>query len=431
MRDEKTIGSLIIEEQKHLQEFSDPSLRYFPKTIRAGEIGRILGKVRNLEVIPYNKLQLFAADIGIYDERIISQMIVPALEKTGAIQPYMKNGDIFKIEENISSEEEILKIVGETWTESNPSDEESISIDAINICSEIPRLKGELDEEISSLGFKSCELGIDLATKFGILQKYDIPGVREPVFHTPYYARENTQKIIHTIGGLESEDKKSATDILQLVSKNQSTPLSSMKSLQKDIIDSMQQIGLLDCTKVETASGVSEKFYFTPGMWNPLHKAKYNDEQEHIRAILSCVKFGQISPSKVNGIPYKIKMPDKYINALIQRGKIGPSSPIGSDYIVLEKEGIVRIEESDKKGQYQMHLIKEDVAKSALRIITQGRDMPVDESNEEGTRTLSDQKGFDNTVQNRLKDAQIKKKPVEYSVIIKQKLLEEMRGGYI
>lgn len=431
MGDEKNIGSLIIEEQKHLQEYSDPALRYYTNTIRAGQVGRLLGKLRKQEVITPEKLQIFAADIGIYDEGMLTRVMVPELNKTGVVEIYEANGSITKIEENIGSEEEILKILGELWDSSNPSDEERISIDAINVCSEIPRLKSELIEEISSLGFNSCELGIGLATKFEMLQEHEIPGVPEPVFHTPYYARENTQKIVHTIGRLDSETRRNAEHILGLVSQNQSTPLSLIKNVPADLINSMQLVGLLDCTKVETASGASEKFLFTPAMWNPLQKSTYYDEQEHVRALLSCVKFGQISPSEMDGARYRIKMPDRYLNALIQRGKVGPSSPIGSDYIVLEREGIVRVEESSKKGQYEMHLIKEDVARRALRIITQGRDIPVDESIE-GTRMLSEQKGFDNPVQDRLNSAaRLKRRPTGNSEIVMRKLLEEMRGGFI
>lgn len=428
MGDKKT-GSLIIEEQKHLQEFSDASLMHYSKILNAGQIGRLLGKSRNLEVISYDKFCSFASDIGIYNQAIVSQVFIPQLEETGVIQAFKENGKIHKIEENISSEEEILKIVGEIWENCDPSDEERMSIDLINICSEIPRLESELTDEISHLGFKSPDLGIELASKFAILQKHDIAGVNEPVFHTPYYAREDTQKIIHTIKGLDSQEKRDVEELLKMIGKNQSTPISSIKNISPDLIDTMQQMGILDCTRVETISGNSERFLFTPSMWNPLTNTSHKDEQEHVRALLSCVKFGQYSPSEFEGQKFRIKMPDKYINALIQKGKVGPSSPIGTDYIVLEKEGIIKLEKSSKQGQYEMHLIKEDIAKAALRVITQGMNTSLDESIEEENRILSEQNDFDNTAQNRFKIAQTKRKPTGYSDLAMKKLLEQIRGG--
>ena len=172
-----------------------------------------------------------------------------------------------------------------------------------------------------------------------------------------------------------------------------------------------------------------KRFLFTPSMWNPLTNTSHKDEQEHVRALLSCVKFGQYSPSEFEGQKFRIKMPDKYINALIQKGKVGPSSPIGTDYIVLEKEGIIKLEKSSKQGQYEMHLIKEDIAKAALRVITQGMNTSLDESIEEENRILSEQNDFDNTAQNRFKIAQTKRKPTGYSDLAMKKLLEQIRGG--
>lgn len=433
MDDMKDIGSLIIEEQKHLQEYSGASLKYYANTTRAGQIGRILGKLRKQEIITNpDKIDVFAADVGIFDSKIVSNVYLPELERLGAIDIYRDgSGTIVKIEENIGSEEDILRMTGEYWTASNPKEEEYLSLDAIQICSQIPRLHTELNQELIDLGYKNPSLGLDLSKNLSLLQSHEIPGIKEAVYHTPYYAREHTQSIIHTLRGMDKDTRMSIERLLNYVGKNQATPASSITFVDPEALTCIQRTGLIDATQVDTIQGNSERFLFTPSMWSPLSTPLMNDEQEHVRALLSCVKHGQINPSKIDGVQVSIKMPEKLIAALLRNKKVGPASPIGTDYIVLEKEGIVNIEESSTKGRYNMVLIKDDVADRALRILTHGRD---DSLSGESTNTnsLVQQSNFENTVQERVKiDTKLRKKPNKYSDTIAKKIIDEFRGGHL
>jgi hypothetical protein len=433
MDDTKDIGSLIIEEQKHLQEFSSPELRYYANTIRAGQIGRILGKLRKQEVITnFDKIDVFAADVGIIDSKVLLSLFIPELASLGAIDVYQDgSGAIVKIEENIGSEEDILRMTGEYWLKNSPNEEEYLSLDAIKLCSQIPRLKTELDQELLAVGYKNLDFGLALSKNFSLVQEYEIPGIKEPVYHTPYYAREHTTSIIHTLRGLDKETRISIENLLNLVGKNQATPVSKIKFVDSEALACIQRTGLIDVTQVETTQGNSERFLFTPAIWSPFGPPLMNDEQEHVRALLSCVKFGQISPSKIDGRQISIRMPEKLMAALLRNRRVGPASPIGTDYFVLEKEGIVNIEESPIKGRYNMILVKDDVADRALRILTHGRN---DSLGEESTNTnsLVQQSNFENTVQERVKiDTTLKRKPTKYSDTIAKKIVEEFRGGHL
>jgi hypothetical protein len=126
MKDQIKKGSFLIEKQKHLQEFNSPKLRYYKTTMFAGQAGRMLGKLRSHEVISnIDKILQFGADLGIYDDNILFDIFLPELEKNGSIDIYKdKSGNITKIEENISSENDILKIVSEIYEGRNPTFEQ-------------------------------------------------------------------------------------------------------------------------------------------------------------------------------------------------------------------------------------------------------------------------------------------------------------------
>lgn len=432
MKTDKDIGSIVIEEQKHLQEYNDSALKYFSKTLTAGQLGRLLGKLRKQDVIKdFEKIRIFAADLDIYDSDYLTSVLLPKLERKGAIDIYKDGtGAISKIEENITSEDEVLKITGELWNESSPGEEEQISLEIIDICTDIPRLNSELKDAIISKGYSKANISIDLSKKFSIIQEHDVPGIMEPVFHTPYYAKENVTKIMHSLNGLENGDRELLENCLSYVSSNQATPISKLQNLPPDMLLRCEQIGLIDITKVETISGNTENFVFSSSMWNPFGHSLLKDEQEHVRALLSCIRFGQIAPTEIDGQSFPIKMPDKYVAALVRKGRVGPSTPIGTDYIILEREGIVNIEESSSKpGQYEMVLVKDDIAESARRILSRGRDIDLESYNEDN-KLLSQVGDFENSVQNRMQSsATLKKRSNLKSETIEKNMIKHLRGG--
>lgn len=430
MEDKIKKGSFLIEKQKHLQEFSSPKLRYYKSTMFAGQAGRMLGKLRSHEVITnIDKILQFGADLGIYDDNILLDIFLPELEKYGSIDIYKDNsGTVKKIEEDISSENDILKTVSEIYEGRNPTFEEQASLEILDYCAKLPRVKTELDNYIAAKGFeKELEISIELAKNFQIIREYEaVPGISENVYHTPLYSRENVVSISNILKKLPEDEKNNIEKLLSTTQSTEANPLSKM-NIDQNRLNCYNKVGLIDITNVNTIDGRSESYLFTPAIWGPLGSTLTKDEQEHVRALLSCVRFGQICPTEVDNINYRIKSPELYISALIRNGKVGPSTPIGSDYIILEREGIVKIEKARfKNNQYNMILIKEDVAERARRIISRGRDISID-SDKENIRPLAQVGTFRNPAQNRIRDLPKLKKTGIRSEILEKEMMKLFR----
>lgn len=398
------LGSIIVETQKHLQQFENSSLRYYKATLFAGKSGRILGKLRGHEVISnIDKIIQFAAETGEYDDQNLLKNLLPSLEDHGCVNLYRDSaGNITKIEENITSENDILKVVTEIWEERNPTAEEQVSLEVLDYCSKLPRVKSELHGYIADSGFgNKGDVGIALSQDFNLIQVYDnVPGIEECIYHSPLFLRDNIIKIANTIKKLPDIEREKLEKLLNGTKIIEANPLSKIR-IDKGRLDVYNKVGLIDITEIQTIGGRKECFLFTPSMWGPLGTVLTKDEQEHVRALLSCIRFGQICPTSVDGCSYKIKYPERYIEALEKRGKIGPATAIGSDYTILEREGIVKIERSkSKSGQFEMILIKHDIAERARRIISFGKDISISEEKQD-TEPLRLTGQFNNTAQSR------------------------------
>jgi hypothetical protein len=431
--DEIKKGSFVIEKQKHLQEFSNPALRFYGATLFAGQAGRILGKFRKQEVISNSdKISQFGADIGIYDGNYLFNTFLPEIEKNwGCIDIYRdKSGSITKIEENIDSESDILKIVSEIWENRDPSLEEQASLEVLDYCSSLPRVDEELKNHISSAGYrKQCDFSIGLAKTFHLINEYkSVPGLEKNVYYTPLFARENVISISNKFSKLPAAERDKLESLLSSTKSTEANPLSRI-SIDPDSLAIYNKLGLIDITTVETIDTRKESFLFTPAIWGPLGSTLTPDEQEHVRALLSCTRLGQISPTLVDGKEYKIKNPSLYIAALKRRGRVGPSTPIGTDYVILEREGIVEIKESDSKpGQFYMILVKDDIAERARRIITRGRDISFNGEDEEEMRPLNQVGSFVNPVQSRIRSEPKLKRTGTRSELIEKEMMKIFRG---
>jgi len=422
-------GSLILQKQKHLQEFNDRDLRHYSSTLLAGRCGRLLGKLRGLEVIhDLKKIDVFTSDLGVYDETGTNYLL-ETLEKAGGISIYRSGTEIEKIEENMNTEEEILQISTEIWEE-KPSEEEQCSLDVISYLTKLPRSEGELFGHLQNLGYTepNYRRGSALTTKFNMTKRIDnVPGISEPVVHTPLYASYNVRGIMNKIEELDTHTRINLESALEDISKYQAKPLDQFK-IPTDELFTLQKLGVFDISKVETLGGNNAEFVFTPSMWGPFGSDLLKDEQDHVRAMLSCVRYGQFFPTEINGMRFPIHSPSRYLGALIRRGKVGPASPIGSDYIILEKEGIVKLEKSTyKRNQFEMHLIKEDIAIRAKRILDRKTDLYIS-STEHPAESCLQTGEFNNPVQTRLyTEAKLKKK-VTRSDYLQKEFIKTLRG---
>ncbi|AZV69229.1 hypothetical protein DT426_27525 [Bacillus cereus] len=362
-------GYWSIATQKHLKNFTPDSthLDEFDSLSLSGKAGRFLGVIRgNTSIDNAKKLEKMAQSVGIA-RRELHTIILPELEKAsdGTVEVMWDVlGNIVHIEEYIFSQNKVLEITGQFLENMNPTDIERITLETMDETKRAPLLEHELLNLLSKKGFheKNIELSTNLQTSFSLIQKLTNMG-KEPIYSNEYVWGANHHKIAHAFTSLQLEEKQTLKEVIDLVQNTQGFPLEKLPPIDGNLILLSKKIGMINPTTIISSRGVQKEFGFSA---NLLESNPYNDDiMDDVKLLLASIRFGE------NYTPYStIKHPERFLNYLIEQKKIGPHSANGTDYTLLERRGIVKVTKSEfYQDRYYLELIREDVAKEALKII--------------------------------------------------------------
>jgi hypothetical protein len=153
------------------------------------------------------------------------------------------------------------------------------------------------------------------------------------------------------------------------------------------ILDFAIGIELITRTGIKTQSG-KRYFLTTPHFYAEVEDEFGEDVCDRVKIFLNSIRNGQYFSSGIEG---QIQDPVALLHALLNKAVIGPATAIGRNYMMAEKAGIVRVEDSPVQGRFNMVLVQDDVVNKTLEVIQgqsmmpSGRELTVDD--------LADNKG--------------------------------------
>lgn len=362
-------GYWSISTSKHLKNYAQDSthLDEFDSLYTSGKAGRFLGVIRgSSNITNLRKMEKMAQSVGIA-RRELHTIILPELEKAsdGAVE-LQKNslGEIQRIDEYIFSQNTVLEITGQLFENINPRDVERITIETMDETKRSPLLQTELIEFLSNKGFNepTIDLSTHLQTSFSLIQKLESMG-KEPIFSNEYVWGKNHHKIAHAFTSLELDKKQSLKEVIDIIQKTQGYPLENLPPIDANLLFLSKKIGMINPTTISSSRGVQKEFGFSA---NLLESTPYTDDiMDDVKLLLASIRFGEYYT------PYTtISSPEKFLNFLIRNKKIGPHSANGTDFNLLERRGIVKVTKSPHHNdRFYLELLREDVAKEALKVI--------------------------------------------------------------
>ncbi len=377
--DKKIEGYWSIAAQKHLKGFTTDSvgLDEYDDIDLAGKAGRFIGSIRgNSTITSIKKIEKIGNTVGIKPKEL-HKIILPQIEiaTKGKIE-LIKNsvGDITGIKEYIFTNDDVISLAGEVFESLNPTNIEYATIETLNYTKRVPYLMSEIHNVLNKSGFKDVDIetAVSLQEQFKLIQKLDKINKADPIISNEYIWGTNHEKIAYALGKISVNEKQSIKQMIEDVQTYQGIPTDDIKHMRIQLYQLAIKIGMLNPVRIVSNRGLEKDFVFSSNILQPL--TQNDDIMDDVKVLLASIRFGERYTEYST-----IQHPSKFLRALLNNDTVGPHSANLTDYILLEKKGIVTVVEDSKTrlGYYGMYtrsgpclkLIKKDVAQKALEII--------------------------------------------------------------
>ncbi|KUN57202.1 hypothetical protein AQJ46_48380 [Streptomyces canus] len=154
------------------------------------------------------------------------------------------------------------------------------------------------------------------------------------------------------------------TALLQELAESPGMPEEHVTSTERKWVDFAVSQNLVQRSVVQTSDGGVERgFLFTPHLGRDPFGGNIADVSGHVRQLVGSMMYAATYAE------YKLNAPEQFLRSLINRGVAGNASPIGTDYPMLEKAGVVRVVDGYGAGRYSLQLLQPEVAHDALKML--------------------------------------------------------------
>ena len=237
-------GYWAIASQKHLNAFAADSsnIDEFDNIDLSGKIGRFLGAIRgNTKIDDIKKIEKIGNSVGI-KPRELHKIILPYIESwTDKKVELIKNssGDLEGIAEYLVDNKDVIKIAGNIFEQSNPSNIELLTLETLESTKKIPYKKSELMDVMLKSGYKESdiELAISLQRQFQLIQLLNKLNPNDPIISNEYVWGNNHEKIAYGLSHVSIDDKKSIKEVIDDIQEYQGLPTCDIKCKRDDIIN--------------------------------------------------------------------------------------------------------------------------------------------------------------------------------------------------
>lgn len=380
MNESQTKGYWSIAAQKHLKEFVTygENLDELDSMSTAGKTGLFLGSIRgNGQINDIKKIEKMANQVGIRKNEL-HRIILPQLEESSNKQVELikdGTGDIVGLEENVFDSMNTLNIAGKVFDDLHPSNIEKIAIESMEETKKVPYRQDELTQIMTERGYteQDISLMVNITAQYKLLRKL-MSNRKNPIISNEYIWGSNNDKIARAIGELQKIQKDNLGEIIELIRSSQGIPLDKLSVEDRAIFDLAKKIGMISPINIVTGRELSKEFEFTQSTIEPI--TEHDDIFDDVKLLLASIRFGE------NYTNYStIESAERFIRFWLDNTYVGPHDANRTDYIMLEKKGIVQVTYDTKnrwsryynaivpKTGYFLKLMKRDVAEAALQYL--------------------------------------------------------------
>lgn len=369
-------GKLIISAAKNLKGFQMADARiaaFLYATLEAGRLGLFTSAIKNEKRSKIRRIRFLAAQEGIGFHQLNTELL-PWLEDVGLCQLTRNaNGEIIRFTSLFLAYHDLLGAVSDFYDGRQPSDEDRACLMVLELANKLPQPESYVLEAIStSFGEEKAITALQLAKAHGIVTVSGDGG--DPLLYSPRVWSGVHPKATQALAPLDQSDREILAHLVNTVRSNQGYPETLfLKEASRNGATHLARIAigiaLVNRTELIMANGTKRTFLTTPHFYAELKDEFGEDMCDRVKIFLDSIRNGQYYGSMSTG---RILDPELLLRALINRGEIGPATAIGTDYIVAEKAGIIRVDRHSKGNRAFMELRQEDTVQKVLEVVSSG-----------------------------------------------------------
>lgn len=344
-----------------------PATVLFDATSRAGAGMDLALRIRRQGVVTAETLRTYArlANLAASD---LELWWLRELERTHLIEVRRdKAGRVVEIEEQVGVAAPVLEQTAQVWENLGPTIAERCAMASADHLTFAPMAESDHRAALEIEGYRpqvQDEALIALAG-VGMLHRMRSSKLREDVLFSPYVWSTQAVDIAEFMKNLPVNERQMLAGISRTVAERPGVNADELVVNQK-LLRGAQKVGLFDSTRVITSTGATREFAFSPSLERALRRGP-TDVTHDTKLFVAHILFGHRYGLPATG---RIADPIVLVEALINRGSVGPATAISHDYPLLEAKGIVRVERvSERSTRASLRLVKEDVARDGLDLL--------------------------------------------------------------
>lgn len=293
----------------------------------------------------------------------LTRSVLPALELLGWVRINRgADGAVSSVEDAIPPTSELDEAGDQVLAISHVDGTQSAALLLLKATILHPLERSEALQLASTYGDEAGERALRYLNEVNLVRIVEAADGRTAVFNPNIWVDEESA----TAAALKVQDSRASSEVTALIEEvrlSPGIPQEAVTSTATRWIDFAVSQGLVERSAVVTSEGQERFFLFTPHMRRDAFRAGRRDASGHVRQLVGSMVYAATYPR------YRLDDPALFVQRLIERGRAGDASPIGTDYPMLETAGIVVVVPTSSTGRYALELKQVDVAEAALDVL--------------------------------------------------------------
>jgi len=332
----RELATRISDLERVLSQYRSPVLgSHYRATIPTGKAIRLLISLQGQGRINYATLNSIAhSEFGIPSFELKSSYL-PLFTEWGFISVY----DDY-IEEEIDSREKILVRAADFWEEQDPHPVEKLSLNIYDMAAKRPQTQDVTQTILDQYVEADCDSCLSHLRGSGLVDTFSFKDTSW--YYSPEVFGENYKDVISFLSSQTEDSRNNINDLISAVTEDQGVPYDILAGRYgAQLPNQVAGVGILYGYPLAIGSD-ENTFYFTPDLRSRFEREGRGDKFEIIKPGVAHFQYAhKLAALQTGRLRFN---PSVLLDKLIEKGFAGDATAIGTDYELLVKKGLIKIE---------------------------------------------------------------------------------------